>query len=356
MHLGEKRVILTPAEVGSIVSSGYRVIAEQNCGKMCGFTDNDYREVGAKIVNQRDAWECDGLIMKYKAPMPDEYSFFSPRMTLAALFHAEGNYGLLKSMVDTKLSAYSFEYFETDEGLFPLAFPGGEVAGKSAVLYAAHYLQNHLGGKGKLLCDVVGVPKPRIGIIGYGSVGSAAVSLSVALGCEVIVFGTNEERLRKFQISFGNRIEVLLGTTETYEKVLPTLDVLIGAILISTYDTTALITKEMIQKMPEGSLVVDVTCGYGDGYLPFIKNYTTLQTPVRTVDGLNYIKINNLPSAYHLTATAAYAKNLLPYLFRLLDSLTGGKADTISDRGCIIRNGKLIHREIKKHWDYYEKT
>jgi len=352
----EKRVILTPIEVHKIVSAGYNVITEHNCGAECNFMDIDYERAGAEIVNQREAWECADIIVKYKAPTEDEYQYFSPDTILAALLHAEGNHDLIKAMIISKLTAYSFEFFETDTGIFPLAFPGGEIAGKSAVLYAAHYLQNHLGGKGKLLCDVTGVARPRIGIIGYGSVGSAAVSLAVSLGCDVFVFGTNIEKLRKLQISFGNQIEVFPSTPANYEILLPTLDVLIGAILISTFDTPALINETMIRKMAPGSLVVDVTCGYGHGYLPFIKGYTTLQSPVQKSKGLNYIKINNLPSAYHLTATISYAGNLLPYFLRLLKSLAGVEADCISDRGCIIRNGKIVHKEIQKHWDYYGKN
>lgn len=111
----------------------------------------------------------------------------------------------------------------------------------------------------------------------------------------------------------------------------------------------------MIRKMMPGSLVIDVTCGYGSGYLPFIKGYTTLQAPIQTSNGLSYIKIDNLPSAYHLTTTIAYARNLLPYLLRLFDSLAGETADTISERGCILRNGRIVHDEIRRHWDYYEK-
>lgn len=352
----ENRVILTPTEVVKLVTHEYHVLAEHNCGIGCGFSDSDYEQAGAEIVSQREAWENSDVVVKYKAPVDDEYRYFSSKTILAALFHAEGNYHLLKAMVHSKITAYSFEFFETTDGFFPLAYPGGEIAGKSAVLYAAHYLQNHLGGKGKLLCDVVGVPKPRIGIIGYGSVGSAAITLAVSLGCDVIVFGTNMQKLRKLQIVYGNKIEVLASTNENYAKILPTLDVLIGAILISTYDTPALITESLVKKMTPGSLVIDVTCGYGEGYLPFIKGYTTLENPVKTSNDISYIKIDNLPSAYHITTTIAYASNLLPYLLLFLNSLKSNDMDSISDRGCIIRNGEITHKEILKHWNQYAKN
>lgn len=351
----ERRVILTPSEVSELVDLGYVVYAEHNCGFLCGYEDDLYKRCGAKIVNQQDAWKCADITIKYKAPLKCEYDYFSDRTVLAALFHAEGDRDLLHAMINSKMTAYSFEFFETDDGFFPLAYPGGEIAGKSAVLYAAHYLQNNLGGKGKLLCDITGIKRPRIGIIGYGSVGSAAISLSIALGCEVVVFGQNMVKLRKLQINYGNQVKIVESTQENLEQVVPTLDVLIGAILISTYDTDPIITEDMIQKMEPGSVVVDVTCGYGSGYMPFIKGYTTFKEPVQRVGDINCIKIDMLPSAYHKTTTAAYASNLLPYLKKLLKAVSTNSIDQTSQRGCIISKGNIVHPEILKHWNYYEK-
>lgn len=354
--VNEKRVIITPREVEGIVALGHSVLVENNCGIECLFSNGDYEKAGAKIVNQYDAWTLSDLILKFKSPLQDEYKFFSQKTTLAALFHAEGDYNLLKAMTNAKLTAYSFEYFETSDGFFPLAYPGGEIAGKSAVLYAAYFLQNHLGGKGKMLCDITGVSRPKIGIIGYGSVGCAAINLAISLGCDVIVFGTKIEKLRKLQICYGNAIKIYKSSKENFELILPTLDVLIGAILISTYDTEPLIENRIIKKMAPGSLVIDVTCGYGDGYLPFIKETTTLDNPVKTIDGINCIKIDNLPSAYHLTSTNAYSKNLYPYLLRLIESLDKNEVDPVCENGCIIKQGIIVHKEIKKHWNYYEKN
>lgn len=352
----ERRVILTPSEVRKLVDCGYVVFAEHNCGLLCGYGDDLYKKCGAQIVNQHEAWQCADITIKYKAPLKCEYNFFSNKTVLAALFHAEGNRDLLYAMINSKMTAYSFEFFETDDGFFPLAYPGGEIAGKSAVLYAAHYLQNNLGGKGKIFCDITGVKRPKIGIIGYGSVGSGAISLSIALGCEVIVFGQNMAKLRKLQINYSNQVKIIESTYENLERIVPTLDVLIGAILISTYDTDPIITEDLVQKMEPGSVVVDVTCGYGSGYMPFINGYTTLKEPVQRIGNINCIKIDMLPSAYHQTTTAAYASNLLPYLKKLLNAFFYNGIDQTSQRGCIISKGNIVHPEIQKHWDYYEKN
>ena len=355
-RLHEKRVILTPSEVSKLSRWGCNVYVEHDSGILCGFTDDMYKKSGAEIVEQKEAWQCADIALKFKAPLPFEYSFFTEKTVLGALFHAEGDYDLLKAMIKSKMTAYSFEYFETDDGFFPLAYPGGEIAGKSAVLYAAHYLQDHFKGKGKILCNISGVSPPKIGIIGYGSVGSGAIALSVALGCEVIVFGSNMAKLRKFQINYGNQIKIVESTYENLDNIIPSLDVLIGAILISTFDTKPLVTKEMIKKMEPGSVVIDVTCGYGLGYMPFINGTTTFESPIQRIENINCIKIDMLPAAYHQTTTAAYSANLLPYVFKLVKTVCYGEIDNTCNRGRIVSNGFIEHSEIKKHWNYYERN
>ncbi|MGZ7228835.1 hypothetical protein ACXWOY_09340, partial [Streptococcus pyogenes] len=77
-----------------------------------------------------------------------------------------------------------------------------------------------------------------------------------------------------------------------------------GAILISTDETPAVLTEKDISKMKKGSIVVDITSGYGRGYLPSLRRKTSLLDPVnKTETGQLYIKIDNLPSAYPRTSS-----------------------------------------------------
>lgn len=351
---GEKRVILTPKEVAYLVESGLTVHVESGSGLGCHFSDEMYNKSGAKIVNQKEAWTSGGIVLKYKAPIADEYPFFYDGLILCALFHAEGNYGLLKRMIEHRVSAYSFEFFMTEDHYFPLAYPGGEIAGKCGFLYAMYHIQSQLGGKGILLCETVGVKKPRIGVIGYGSVGSSVIKMALDLGCEVVVFGNNIPKMRKQQVLMNNNVELCNSTPEEYLRILPTLDALFGAILISTYNTEAVVTEAIIKVMSPGTVIVDITCGYGDGYLPFIKGYTSLSEPVIKKYGLIFIKIDNLPSAYHLTTTVAYAKNLLPYIIHMASDCFDGIPDAISRSGKILSQGEIVHNVIREHIEYYE--
>lgn len=91
-----------------------------------------------------------------------------------------------------------------------------------------------------------------------------------------------------------------------------------GAILISTFDTKPVVTEQMIESMKKGSIIIDVTCGYGAGYMPFLsKNRFTKS--VLFEGWQDFVKIDNLPCAYHYTTTQAYSNYVAPYIEKLCD-------------------------------------
>lgn len=353
---GEKRVIMLPENVNKLVRKGYRVLVETGAGKTVGYTDNDYITAGAVIANEKQAWEGGDLILKYKPPIPEEYQYIKEGQTIAALCHAEGNYKLIKEFMKKKCNVYTFEFFETEDANFPLSIPGGEIAGKVAMLYAMYYSQTHLGGSGRLPVKVVGATKPTIGVIGYGNVGSSVIRMALDLGNNVIIFGHNIPKMKKMAIGYGGNIKCCLCSEESLFAELKNIDILFGAILISTYNTDPVVTKEMIDGMKNGSVIVDVTCGYGPGYMPFLENNTSLDDPILKKDGKTFIKIDNLPAAFHMTTTEAYTSNIEPYILQLCDRVFENKTDHISERGMIFKEGKIVHKVIEEHFKYYERN
>jgi alanine dehydrogenase len=353
---GEKRVILTPEQIGELVVKGFEVFVENGAGDECGFDDIQYKKEGAVCCSTDETWNVSDYIFKYKAPMESEYKYFRKGLTICALFHAEGNENLVKEMERKEVSAFTYEFLRTDDGIFPLALPGGEIAGKSAVIHGAYLLQSQFGGKGKILVGIHGAKKTTVGVIGYGNVGSAAIKLASDMGAKVIVFGRNIEKMRKVSLSFDADIQFLESTIKNYEKYLPQIDLLIGAILISTYDTPPLLTEELIGLMQKGSVVVDVTCGYGSGYMPTIKHTTTLNHPSYIDNGIVYCKIDNLPSAFPLTTVEAYSKNAFPYIAKMIQEFKDGKLTSITKSCQILDRGKIVHEIIRQHMRFYDKN
>ena len=165
---GERRVLLTPNEVCEICRNGYVFYVEAKAGVAAGYSDDEYRRAGAKVVSKEELWKLSDIVIKFKSPQPCEYCYLREGQVIGAFMHAEGNPGLVKVLCEKKVTAYAFEFFKTETGYFPMSFIDSEVAGKMAMVYGMYHLQAHLGGEGVLLSPVIGVPSPKVVVIGYG--------------------------------------------------------------------------------------------------------------------------------------------------------------------------------------------
>lgn len=348
---GEKRVVLLPSDVADFVGAGFEVFVERGAGEQAGASDEEYRASGARLVSTREAWEASPYVLKYKAPKPEEFEHFRDGLVLGASFHAEGDAALTQELCRKKVTAYSFEFFRTPDGIFPLSVPSSEVSGKLAVLYGAYYLQKHLGGRGVLLTDVVGVERPRVLVIGHGNAGGAAARLANALGAEVVVLGANRERLRRFQATVPSTVRCHLNSPEVLAREVPESDLVIGAILVSTYDTKPMINEDLVRLMRPGSMIVDVTCGYGSGYLSTFDRETTHLEPVYERFGVLHCKIDALPSSVPVTVAQAVAPVRAPYLIALGRAIFEGIEDPVSEAGKITEKGRVVHPEVRRHMD-----
>lgn len=349
---GENRVVLLPQDIQTIAEK-YDLIIEKDAGINLGYTNEDYEKFGARIASKEECWKAD-FILKYKAPTKNEYKYLNSNTKLAAIFHAEGNKELIKEMINKKVTAYTYEFIETKDGFFPMAYPGGEMAGKMAVMYANFFSQKQYGGSGKALFAVRGCEKSKIAIIGYGNVGGAAIKLATDLGNDVYIFGSNINKLKKLSVLMDENVHCIESTEENLKRMLPEMDAIIGAILISTYDTPPLITDEIFKNLKKGTVVIDVTCGYGKGYIPNIDKYTDLKEPIYiTENGVVCCKIDNLPSAYPITTTQAYSKNAIEWILKILDTELNGNISDEVLKGKIFEKGKIVHEVIKEHWKYY---
>ncbi len=355
-NIGENRVILLPKDIDELTKK-YEIYVEKGAGENIGISDDEYKKHGAIIKDTESCWNNSDFVLKYKSPTTEEYKYLNENTKIAAVFHAEGNYELLKELKKRKVTAYTYEFIETSDGYFPMAYPGGEIAGKMAVMYANFYQQSQYGGGGRALFSIRGCKKPKIAIIGYGNVGGAAIKLATALGNEVFIFSSNINRLKKYSVYMDEGINCFESTEENLKKILPEMDAIIGAILISTYNTKPIITETMFSSLKPGTVVIDVTCGYGKGYIPSINKYTKLNDPIyKTSNGIICCKIDNLPSAYPKSTVEAYSTNAKEWIMKILDNelLEITNEDVI--RGKIFDKGVMCHSVIKEHWDYYEKN
>jgi len=348
---GERRVLLLPNGVARFTAAGYRVLVESEAGLLAGYGDDDYLATGAEIVDTQTAWNQSKVVFKYKAPGPEEYRYFRPDMHLASFMHAEGNLELVEAMRSSGMSAYALELFRTESGDFPVPVSDNEISGKMAIILASYYLQSHMGGNGVLMANVSGARRAKVVVIGYGNVGGSAARLAAAMGAEVKVFGTRWDGLRQFMATVPSNVECLINTPEALENAVLEANVVVGAILISTHDTPPMLPEDLVKRMKNGSVLVDVTCGYGDGYMPSFETLTTYDQPFYERYGVLHCKIDAMPASVPITAAEATSNNVWSYLLAMAEGIFTNTDDGVSRTGCVVSDGTVIHPEVKRHID-----
>jgi alanine dehydrogenase len=325
-------------------------MAESGIAAGIGCTDAELEGEGVRFAAPDDVWAAP-LILRYKNPHSDDLARLTPAQTIGALFHAEGDPSMLTALTDSKATAYSYEFL-SDTGRFPLAAPGGRIAGVQAVLAGAHALQDPRG-RGVLLGGAPGDDPARVVVIGCGNVGSAAAQTAAALGAWVTVLARTPDRADHYRRRAPHGVRVEVNSPARLRELLGCADLVIGAILISTYDTPAMIDEADLERMPTGAVIVDATCGYGPGYLPTAGPVQRPGDPPRLVRGVLHVKHDALPVQVPRTASHAYTAATAPYLVRLARHVLTGRPDPAVASACIARAGRLVHPVCREHAAFY---
>ena len=185
----EARVGLTPAGVGVLVN-GDDVFVEHDSGTGAGFTNDEYEQAGAKLVDQAEAWASVDLLVKVKEPIAAEYGFLREDLTLFTYLHLAADRPLIEALLNSKTLGIAYETVHDHTGL-PLLTPMSEIAGRLAAHAAASYLTAPDGGAGRLLGGSPGVAPCRVVVIGGGVVGTQAALLALGMQAEVTVLDTS---------------------------------------------------------------------------------------------------------------------------------------------------------------------
>jgi alanine dehydrogenase len=345
---GELRVLLLPPDAARLCGV-CDLQVEAGAGRGLGIPDDAYAKAGARITGTQDAWETADLLLKLKAPTLAEVRRIRCGASIAALFHAEGTPEIVTELLARKITAYSFEYFQAGDGAFPLMAATGEIAGRMAVIYAAYHLQSHLGGSGISLPACAYAPPARVAVIGYGNAGRAAAQTALALGAEVTVYTGHQAPGRRPQPGRDPAFRPL--SDPNVGETLAQCDVIIGALRISTFDTPPVVTADIVARMRPGSVIVDVTAGFGAGYLQTSTQLTSLSDPYRMAGGVKHIKIRTLPLGVHCTAATQISHLYTPAICQLIAALQQQSEDPAAERGKITAGGQVVNPQVRKHYE-----
>ncbi len=343
----ENRVAITPAGVAALVQNGHSVRVETSAGQGSGFTNEDYKAVGAEIVETAaEAWASD-MVMKVKEPLPAEYGFFREGLILFTYLHLAPEPELTRELIDKKVIAIAYETIQLDNGALPLLMPMSEVAGRMSVQIGAQFLEKQYGGKGVLLGGVPGVPKGEVVVIGGGIVGTNAAKMAIGLGANVTIIDVNADRLRQLDDLFQGRVQTLMSNSFNIANAVKKADLLVGAVLIPGARAPRLVTEDMVKDMSPGSVIVDVAIDQG-GSIETVDRITTHDKPTYEKHGVIHYAVANMPGAVARTSTLALTNVTVPYAVQLANK---GYAQAIRDnkalaKGVNVIDGKVAYKAV----------
>lgn len=352
----ENRVALLPVGASILIQNGHKVIVETNAGKGSGFSDEDYKAVGAEIANTpKEIFSSADMIMKVKEPINDEYSMIREGQIVFTYFHFAASKELTEAMMKNKCIAIAYETVQKADRSLPLLIPMSEVAGRMAPQEGAKYLEKSMGGRGVLLGGVPGTGPAEVMVLGGGVVGTNAAKIAAGFGARVTIFDNNLYRLRYLDDVMPRNVMTAMSNEYYIRAALPKADLVIGAVLIPGAKAPKLVTREMLGLMKEASVIVDVSVDQG-GCIETCKP-TTHENPTYFVDGILHYCVANMPGAVPHTSTLALTNATLPYAVEIANKGFEKAFKTNSEikLGLNVIDGKIVYEGVAEAFgfEYY---
>jgi alanine dehydrogenase len=340
----ECRMPLVPQAVGLLIANGHQVLIESDAGRAAHFRNDEYSEVGARIVYSSEELYKADIILKVAPPSIEEIDMLKSRQTLISSLHLAGqNKEYFEKLMLKKMTTIAFEFIRDKTGSFPVLRAMSEIAGTASIVIAAEYLGNGEYGMGTLFGGFPGITPTEVVILGAGTVAEYAARAALGLGAVVKVFDNNIYKLRRLQDSLNTRIFTSIIQPKVLLKVLRTADVLIGAVHTSEGITPIIVTEDFVHQMKFGSVIIDVSIDQGG--CCETSHITNHNNPVFKKYDVTHYCVPNIASKVPHTASYALSNFFTPILLRI--GVVGGIENMIrSDyglrQGVYFFNGTLI--------------
>ena len=313
----EYRVPLTPQAVDLLVSYGHEILIETNAGKSASYFDEDYREVGATIVeNSAEIFQCD-IILRISPFSSDEIDLLRGNQVILSSLQPHAHCReTIQKLMQKKVTAIAFEHLENEDGFMPFVHQMSQIAGVTSITIASEYLSKSRNGKGVLFGEVTGVTPAELVIIGTSTAAEYAARAALGLGIFVKVFDTSVYELSKLEEKLGRRIFTSVFYPKVLQKALISADVVIGAM---SFNTTLKfkVSEELVKQMKEGSVIIDLNVSQGGCFET--SECTDFKNPTFVKHGVVHYCVPNSPALVARTASISMSNILIPVLLSISD-------------------------------------
>lgn len=355
----ENRVAATPKTVQQILKLGFDVIVEHDAGFKASFEDQAFLEAGAKIGSSAEIWQSD-IIFKVNAPTDEEIAQMKEGATLVSFIWRMQNPELMKKLTAKKINVLAMDAvprISRAQALDALSSMAN-ISGYRAVIEAAHEFGSFFTGQ---ITAAGKVPPAKVLVIGAGVAGLAAIGAANSLGAIVRAFDSRPEVKEQVQSMGASFLEIDFkeegGSGDGYAKVMSEefnrramelyaeqakeVDIIITTAAIPGKPAPRLITKEMVDSMKPGSVIVDLAAATGGNC-----EYTQAGKVVTTENQVKVIGYTDFPSRLPTQSSQLYGTNLVNLLKLLCKEKDGNINIDFEDvvlRGVtVVRDGEEI--------------
>lgn len=365
VQAGETRVALIPSLIPLLRKGGYEVLVEAGAGVGACFSDTQYLQAGASLIESAPAfYEQADVIFKVQPPQMHpvthlpEAEMMREGSAYLGFLSPFAHLEVLETFARRKITAFALDFVPrlTRAQSMDALSSMSTVAGYKAVLLATE----HLGKMFPLLMTAAGTITPAtVLVLGAGVAGLQAIATAKRLGARVEAFDARPAVREQIQSLGASFIEMELPqdaeTTGGYAKEqsaeflrheqevirtrLPRVDVVISTAQVFGKRAPVLITAEMVTSLRPGSVIVDLAAEQGGNCELTRAGQTTLH------EGVTIVGTTNVPAMLPIDASQLYAHNVVN-LFRYLYPAPGVQPDDTDElvKGvCVTRDGEIVH-------------
>jgi NAD(P) transhydrogenase subunit alpha len=356
---GEGRVAMTPESAGQLQKLGYDCIIEAGAGTIAGFSDANYKEAGVKVVKTAAAlWKEADIVAKVRQPLTKELKYLRKEQTLISFFNPAGNEEGMEAAKTSGANVIAMEMVprisraQKMDALSSMA----NIAGYRAVIEASNNFGRFFTGQ---ITAAGKVPPSKVLVVGAGVAGLAAIGTATSLGAITYAFDVRPEVAEQVE-SMGAEFVYLDFEEEQqdgaatggyasvsspefreaqlakFRELAPDVDIVITTALIPNREAPELWTKDMVDSMKTGSVIVDLAAEKGGNC-----KLTVMDEKIVTENGVTIIGYTDFPSRMASQASSLYSTNIRHMMSDLTPEKDGKINHNMEDD--VIRGATVTH-------------
>ena len=356
---GENRVAMTPASAKDLQKLGYDCVIESGAGEAAGFSDNAYKDAGVEVVKTGTAlYKTADILAKVRPPSDTEAKRLRDDQTLISFFYPAQNEKLMNTVSAKGATAIAMDMVprisraQKMDALSSMA----NIAGYRAVIEASNNFGRFFTGQ---ITAAGKVPPAKVLVVGAGVAGLAAIGTSTSLGAITYAFDVRPEVAEQVE-SMGAEFvfldfeedqtdgaatggyaavsspEFAAAQLAKFREIAPDMDIVITTALIPGRDAPELWTKDMVDSMKPGSVIIDLAAERGGNC-----KLTVMDEKIVTDNGVTIIGYTDFPSRMAAQSSTLYATNIRHMMTDLTPQKDGKPSHNMDDD--VIRGATITH-------------